>query len=120
MRNLGPDLNDNKPWTEPDIADLKNHIAHGASLSETASFLCRAGTEFDVAAKAEELGLKWQMGGRRRKPAVNPAPAPRSKRQAVGVVSDHGGPSENFRRGRQCPLLGEDRKTYARSEVYRF
>ena len=79
MRNLGPDLNDNKPWTETDIEDLKNHLAHGASLSETASFLCRAGTEFGVA-EAEELGLKWQMGGRRRQPTVNPATAPRSKR----------------------------------------
>ena len=80
MRNLEPDLNDNKRWSKTDIADLKNHIAHGASLSEAASFLCRAGTEFGVAAKAEELGLKWQMGGRPRKPTANPAPAPRSKR----------------------------------------
>ena len=80
MRNLEPDLNDSKPWSETVIAELKNHIAHGASLSETASFLCRAGTEFEVAAKAEELGLKWQMGGRRRKPMVNPPTAPRSKR----------------------------------------
>jgi len=47
---------------------LKGHVAHGASLEETAAFPCRAGTPFEVAAKAEELGLKWQVGGTRRKP----------------------------------------------------
>jgi hypothetical protein len=39
-----------------------------ATLDETAAFLCRAGTPLEVAAKAKELGLKWQMGGTRRKP----------------------------------------------------
>jgi hypothetical protein len=47
---------------------LKGHVAHGASLEETAAFLCRAGTPLEVAAKAKELGLKWQAGGTRRKP----------------------------------------------------
>jgi hypothetical protein len=63
-----PDINDKQPWSETDVEDLKNHIAHGATLEETAAFLCRAGTPIDVAAKAKELGLKWQMGGVRRKP----------------------------------------------------
>jgi len=58
-----PDLNDGEAWSAMDIADLKNHIAHGASLEETARFLCRTGTLFDVAEKAKALGLKWQRGG---------------------------------------------------------
>jgi hypothetical protein len=53
------DTNDNKPWSETDIADLKASIAHGSTLAETASFLCRSGTLFDVAAKAKELGLAF-------------------------------------------------------------
>ena len=64
-----PDIYDDAPWTEMAIEDLKNHVAHGASLEETASFLCRAGTPMDVAVKAKALGLKWQMGGKPRKPA---------------------------------------------------
>jgi hypothetical protein len=64
---LPPDIHDNAPWSEADIFYLRNSIAHGATLKETASFLCRAGTEFEVAAKAKELGLTWQRGGHKRK-----------------------------------------------------
>jgi putative tryptophan/tyrosine transport system substrate-binding protein len=39
---------------------LKGHVAHGASLEETAAFHCRAGTPFEVAAKAKELGFVGQ------------------------------------------------------------
>jgi hypothetical protein len=35
-------------------------VAYGRSLEETAEFLCRSGTPFDVAARAKELGLTWQ------------------------------------------------------------
>ena len=49
------DLNDFKDWSVMDIADLKNHAEFGASLKETASFLCRAGSLEDVAQKAEEF-----------------------------------------------------------------
>jgi hypothetical protein len=34
----------------------------GAALEETAKFIWRARTPMDVARKAKELGLKWQMG----------------------------------------------------------
>jgi hypothetical protein len=76
--SLGPDIYDSAPWSGTDIEDLKNRVAWGATFEETAEFLCRAGTWEDVAAKAKELGLKWQMGGRRRKAkglavAVGPA-----------------------------------------------
>jgi hypothetical protein len=64
---------DGAPWSASDLEDLKGHVAHGASLEETAAFLCRAGTPFEVAAKAKELGLKWQAGGTRRKPDKWPA-----------------------------------------------
>jgi hypothetical protein len=66
-----PDINDGAPWSASDLEDLKGHVAHGASLEETAAFLCRAGTPFEVAAKARELGLKWQTGGVRRKPKAD-------------------------------------------------
>jgi hypothetical protein len=63
-----PDIYDGEPWSESEIADLKASVAHGDTLEQPASFLCRAGTAFDVARKAKELGLKWQRGGVRRKP----------------------------------------------------
>ena len=56
------DLNDFKDWSVMDIADLKNHAEFGASLKETASFLCRAGSLGDVAQKAKEFGLKFSRG----------------------------------------------------------
>ena len=57
------DINDDEPWSETDIADLKNHVAQGASLEETATFLCRSGTPFEIARKAKELGLTWKRTG---------------------------------------------------------
>jgi hypothetical protein len=56
------DLNDFKDWSVMDIADLKNHAEFGASLKETASFLCRAGSLEDVAQKVKEFGLKFSRG----------------------------------------------------------
>ena len=35
------DANSGEPWSEADISDLKNEIAHGRMIAETASFLCR-------------------------------------------------------------------------------
>jgi hypothetical protein len=43
-----------------DIEELKKQIAQGASLDETAGFLCRKGTREDVARKARELGLTFR------------------------------------------------------------
>jgi hypothetical protein len=45
------DINDAKEWSEMDIADLKNHVAQGASLAETSEFLCRSDT-FEVARRS--------------------------------------------------------------------
>jgi hypothetical protein len=59
-----PDINDGAEWSEMDIADLKGAVAYGSSLQEAAEFLCRSGTPLDVAAKAKELGLRWQTGDR--------------------------------------------------------
>jgi hypothetical protein len=57
---MSDDRNDGKPWSKMDIADLKNHVAGGATLLDTARFLCRSGSIYDVAMKAKELGLKWK------------------------------------------------------------
>jgi len=53
------DVNDGEPWSEEDIRDLENHVRHGASLEETAEFLCLSGTVEAVAEKAKELGLTF-------------------------------------------------------------
>jgi hypothetical protein len=55
-----PDINDNAPWSETDIEDLKGAVADGRTLEEAATFLCRGGSPDDVAKKATELGLKWR------------------------------------------------------------
>ena len=51
------DLNDGKEWSEMDIADLRAFTKAGASIQETASFLCRSTNVAEVEAKARELGL---------------------------------------------------------------
>ena len=51
-----PNLNSGKDWSEMDIEDLTSHLAHGATISETADFLC--GDENEVRAKMQELGLQ--------------------------------------------------------------
>jgi hypothetical protein len=35
------DANSGEPWSEIYISDLTNEIAHGRTMAETASFLCR-------------------------------------------------------------------------------
>jgi hypothetical protein len=51
------DTNDNEPWSEMDIDDLKASAESGDSLRDAAIFLCRTGTLEEVAKKAAELGL---------------------------------------------------------------
>jgi hypothetical protein len=53
------DINDGKEWSEMDIADLKNHVAHGASLAETSEFLCRS-DEFEVARRRARSSRRWR------------------------------------------------------------
>jgi hypothetical protein len=43
-----------------DLWDLKNSLAHGRSIDEVATFLCRSGTVDEVRRKAEELGLEYR------------------------------------------------------------
>jgi hypothetical protein len=52
------DANSGEPWSEMDISDLKNELAHGRTFAQTASFLCR--DEDEVRQKAKELGLAEQ------------------------------------------------------------
>jgi hypothetical protein len=55
MKYGEPDIYDNAPWTEMAIEDLKNHVAHGATLEETASFLCPLNVAKKKAAEAAAL-----------------------------------------------------------------
>jgi hypothetical protein len=48
------DANSGEPWSEMDITDLKDSVAYGDTIAETASFLCR--DEDEVRQKAKELG----------------------------------------------------------------
>ena len=56
------DANSGEPWSEMDISDLANEFAHGRTMAETASFLCR--DEDEVRRKAKELRLVEQLGKR--------------------------------------------------------
>ena len=49
------DASSGEAWSEMDISDPTNEIAHGRTVAEIASFLCR--DEDEVRAKMEELGL---------------------------------------------------------------
>ena len=49
------DANSGEPWSEMDITDLKDSVAYGDTIAETASFLCR--DEDEVREKMNELGL---------------------------------------------------------------
>jgi hypothetical protein len=49
------DANSGEPWSEMDISDLTNELAHGRTIAETAGFLCR--DEDEVRQKVKELGL---------------------------------------------------------------
>ena len=50
------DANSGEPWSEMDITDLKDSVAYGDTIAETASFLCR--DEDEVREKMKELGLQ--------------------------------------------------------------
>ena len=49
------DINEDKPWSEMDIFDLKNSLILGKPVAEVATFPCRRKDE--VRAKARELNL---------------------------------------------------------------
>lgn len=53
---MGPEnWNVGKEWSEMDVFDLRNHIAEGCSIAETAEFLMRS--EHEVCEKMRELNL---------------------------------------------------------------
>ena len=58
IRRRPMDANSGEPWSEMDISDLTNELAHGRTFAQTASFLCRDLDE--VRQKAKELGLVEQ------------------------------------------------------------
>jgi hypothetical protein len=55
MKEEPMDANSGEPWSEMDISGLTNEIAHGRTIVEKASFLCR--DEDEVRQKVKELGL---------------------------------------------------------------
>jgi hypothetical protein len=61
QRDVEPDLNDGKDWSDDDIRDLRAAWEHGADLQELCRYLCRADWKA-VGDKCAELGLdlKWQ------------------------------------------------------------
>ena len=59
------DVNDGEPWSEMDLWDLKNSLAHGRTIEEVADFLCRSGTLDEVKRKADELGLSYPSAPQR-------------------------------------------------------
>jgi hypothetical protein len=68
-------LNSGEPWSDGDVFDLKNSLAHGDSLAQVADFLCRDVPE--VRSKMKELGLVAQPRARRTKGAAAPQSSPR-------------------------------------------
>ena len=52
------DINEGKPWSTMDDDDLRNEVVSGASVKDTATFLCRPPDE--VIVRAAALGLRWQ------------------------------------------------------------
>jgi hypothetical protein len=49
-----PNLNAGKPWSEMDLADLRNNLDHGRSIEDIADLLCRSVEK--VRMKVAELG----------------------------------------------------------------
>ena len=55
MQSNRPNINEGKPWSEMDLVDLRNSVAHGTPVAEIADFLRRS--EREVQEKIAELGL---------------------------------------------------------------
>ena len=58
------DINDGKPWSEMDLFDLRNSLAHGESIEEVAGFLCRSGTVEEVKPDKGKLRVLISIFGR--------------------------------------------------------
>ena len=72
------DANSGEPWSEADISDLKNELAHGRTVAETASFLCR--DEDGGAAEGEGAGVARPATSQIKSPAKAGPKAPRGLR----------------------------------------
>jgi hypothetical protein len=40
---VSSDIYDGAPWTEEDIEEIKNAIAHGSTIEDIAELICRSG-----------------------------------------------------------------------------
>ena len=52
-------INEDKPWSETDVLDLRDAVDSGVAPQEIADFMLRSPDE--VTAKAGELGFIWQI-----------------------------------------------------------
>lgn len=52
------DINEGKPWSDLDDADLALEASTGETIDHAATVLCRSPEE--IAARAIELGLAWR------------------------------------------------------------
>jgi hypothetical protein len=83
------DLNSGKSWSKMDVRDLYASHAHGASINETAMFLCRSIEE--TAAKARAMGLKVRRkptGRALRSEKATPRPTHETHRWRGRLVRD--------------------------------
>jgi hypothetical protein len=80
------DIHDGDEWSEMDIFDLKNSLAHGNSLRRVADFLCRSGTLDDVRRKAEALGPIFRRDPITRRLPLRKGITRRPKRKAADSV----------------------------------
>ena len=46
MQSNRPNINEGKPWSEMDLVDLRNSVAHGTPVAEIPDFLRRSEREF--------------------------------------------------------------------------
>ena len=66
MAPIVPKQNTGKPWSAEDIKDLISAIKDDFTVEAAAEFLCRTGSEQEVASKCAELGLPVRWNDRSR------------------------------------------------------
>ncbi len=65
---MGKKLNEDKPWSEMDLYDLRDAVASGLPAREIADFMLRR--EDEITSKVSELQLGWPSEGSLIKPGV--------------------------------------------------
>ena len=58
---IGKKLNEDKPWSEMDLYDLRDAVESGTPIREIADFMLRS--EDEIKSKVSELQLGWPPEG---------------------------------------------------------